>query len=98
MQLRADLEESQAPSLLSQLAATLTARVREPAAAGHVEQLGQLRQQLYASLSKSRTNEFSDAWRLALEELGVWDLLGDRLRDKLESIFVRNEMGVALLE
>jgi hypothetical protein len=37
-------------------------------------------------------NSFSPAWRQALEELGAAELLGERLRARIETIFERNEI------
>jgi hypothetical protein len=51
-----------------------------------------LREQLRERLGKSRTNDFSDAWRLALEELELWDLTGNRLLERIEEIFRRHEI------
>lgn len=78
------------PSLVTQLAAALGTE--------NVEQVSQLREQLNERLASSRANDFSDAQRIALEELGVWDLVGNTLRDRIEEIFLRNGITMSTAE
>jgi hypothetical protein len=96
LELKADLEETQVLSVLEQLAAALQASVQQPAEPSHAQQVGTYRQSLNERLDASRTNDFSDSWRLSLEELGIWDLFGDRLRDQIEEIFRRNEITTSI--
>jgi hypothetical protein len=77
---------------MEQLTSALTASAHQPTEPSSIQQISSVRQELNTRLRASRTNEFSDAWRLALEELGVWDLVGDRLLDRIEEIFLRNEI------
>lgn len=92
---RADLEATNVPALLSQLAAALRESVESPADPDSQQQAASSREQLIAALTSARANDFSDAWRLSLEELGVWGLLGVNLRDRIEEIFQRNEITLA---
>jgi hypothetical protein len=92
LELKDDFAETELPSLLSNLATSLNAWAQNPADTGSAQQVSTLRQQLVEHLASSRTNDFSDSWRLALEDLGIWDLTGDRLRDRIEEIFRRNEI------
>jgi hypothetical protein len=91
-ELREDFAVTEAALLLDQLANYLNAYAANPADPTASEQVASARRQLSERLSASRTNTFSDSWRLTLEELGIWDLTGDRLRDRIEEIFRRNEI------
>jgi hypothetical protein len=92
LELKDDFEATELPSLLAQLSSSLTALAQNPGDTGQQQQVATIRQQLTERLASSRTNDFPDSWRLALEELGVWDLHGDRLRDQIEKIFLRHEI------
>jgi len=87
-----DLATTDVPTLLRQLASELNLAVEEPQVPSHAQAVAAYRGQLNSQLAASRTNEFSDAWRLTVEELGIADLLGNTLRDRIESIFLRNEI------
>lgn len=51
-----------------------------------------MREQLGGQLRQAPSNGFSPAWREALTELGIADLLGDSLLARVEAIFQRNEI------
>jgi hypothetical protein len=91
-ELKDDFEATELPSLLAQLSSSLNALAQNPGDTDSQQQVATMRQQLSERLASSRTNAFSDSWRLALEELDIWDLLGDRLRDRIEDIFRRHEI------
>lgn len=91
-ELKADFDATTVPSLLEQLSTQLNAWASNPADAAAAQSVANLREQLRTQLTASRINQFSDAWRVALEELGVWNILGDQLRNRLEDIFSRHEI------
>jgi hypothetical protein len=93
--LRDDLAQTDAVSLLGQLAESLERQVQNPADASAQQQVSSIRQQLDEALSRAPSNDFSAAWQQALEELGVADLFGERLRETLKNIFERNEITPA---
>jgi hypothetical protein len=51
-----------------------------------------LRTELGEALADAPSNGFSPAWRDALEELGIDDLVGEQLRVRIEQIFEQNEI------
>ena len=91
-ELKADFDATTVPSLMEQLTTQLNAWAANPADAAAAQGVANLREQLRTQLTASRVNQFSDAWRLALEELGVWNILGAQLRNALEDIFSRHEI------
>ena len=93
--LQEDFKKTDVATLMDQLMSFVTALSQNPSDANAAEQLGLTREQLREQLAASRTNEFPDSWRLALEELGIWDLTGDRLADRIESVFARHEMTLS---
>ena len=54
-----------------------------------------MRKQLSTVLASAPSNEFSPAWRQSLEEMGIADLLGNPLSDRLERILSTNEITPA---
>jgi hypothetical protein len=90
--LREELAETEAAPLLDQLATALRQVVQEPSQPAHQQSVSSLRQRLDAALAAAPSNDFSPAWREAVEELGVADLLGERLHERVSSIFERNEI------
>ena len=63
-----------------------------PADVSAAQNAANTREQLRTQLTDSSVNQFSDSWRVAIEELGVWDILGDQLRNRIEAIFSRHEI------
>lgn len=90
-----ELTESNNPELLRQLATTLQQSVSEPAQPSHQQAASSNRQQLEVALGKAASNQFSPAWRQALDELGVADLVGNGLLEQVRSILERNEITPA---
>jgi hypothetical protein len=92
---RDDLAATEEVSLVQQLAASLRQQVQAPAEPTYGVQTSELRQQLNARLAGAPSNTFSAAWHQTLEELGIADLLGEKLRQRIEEIFLRNEITQA---
>jgi hypothetical protein len=90
--LRGEMEEVETGALLPQLRDHLQQVVASPDAPGPQQEASRIRGELNERLSGALSNEFSPAWREALDELGVTDLVGDGLRDQIEEIFTRNEI------
>jgi hypothetical protein len=87
-----ELEQTEAPSLLSELVAALRQSVDDPSQPAHQQNVSSLRQRLDEALSSAPSNSFSPAWREALQELGVADLVGEALEQRIRAIFERNEI------
>jgi hypothetical protein len=88
--LKQEMAEADTPNLLNQLVASLRAEVASPSEPGPQQEVSRLRSELNEKLAQAPSNGFSPTWREALEELGITDLVGDRLREQIESIFERN--------
>src|SRR5688572_8175098 len=88
--LHAELAQAETPALLQQLAAALRQVVEEPSQPSHQQTVSDTRKQLENVLAAAPSNEFSPAWRAAVDELGVAELLGERLQAQIRSIFERN--------
>ena len=94
--LRADLDATEQHALVQQLAESLQRQVQDPAQPSHGVETSTLREQLNERLASARSNGFSDAWRLTLEELGVTVLPGHALRQWIHEIFLRNEITISV--
>jgi hypothetical protein len=90
--LRTDLTATDVAADVQRLADELNLSVTEPQNPAHAQAVATLRNQLAERLAASKTNEFSDAWHLELEELGVADDFGEPLSERIEEIFMRNEI------
>jgi hypothetical protein len=90
--LKSELEETEEASLLEQLATAVQQLSADPAQEAAQQQVSQLRRDLDQVLRSAESNTFSPAWREAVAELGVADLLGEALAEQLEKIFSRNEI------
>lgn len=77
---------------VAELAASLRQAADEPNEPAHQQRVGTLRTELHEVLTYAPSNGFSPAWREALDELGVADLLGERLLARIEQVFERNEI------
>jgi len=93
--LQKDLGGTELPTLMEQLASALASAVQEPTNPTYQEQVGTVREEVVSRLRASRTNEFPDSWWLVLSELGVEDLIGTNLLEKIEEIFARNEITLS---
>ena len=85
-----EIETAGTAGLVTELRDSLRAAVNDPSAPGPQQQVSNLRVQLNERLSAAPSNGFSPAWREALDEMGIGDLVGDRLGDRIEEIFDRN--------
>lgn len=90
--IRAELVSTEQTPKLEQLAAELSNAATSPQQPAHQQNVSALRSELEALLTEADSDDFSPAWRQVVEELGADDLLGERLRDRLEAIFLRNEI------
>lgn len=90
--LREEMKVAGTASLVQQLRDNLQQAVASPEAPGPQQEVANVRTQLNERLAQAPSNEFSPAWREALDELGVADLVGDGLRERIEEIFTRNEI------
>lgn len=93
--LRSELSETEEPKLLEQLATAVNGLAADPAQQAQQTQVSELRGRLNEVLRNASSNSFSPAWREAMAELGVADIFGEPLADRLEHIFANNEITPA---
>jgi len=95
-----DINNTNTESTLQQLVKSLQNQVNQPQAPEFQQQVSQHLTTLYTSLADAPSNNFSPAWKQALKDLGVHDLLGNSLRGRIQEIFQRNQItpSVALQE
>ena len=89
--LQGEVEEISSMGVLDGLVAALRG-IQDPNQPDAQQQASTARVNVIAALREARSNEFSPGWRQALEELGVADLVGNALADRLEAILSRNEI------
>ncbi len=90
--LKAEINETQYPNLLDQLVEGLRESAEAPNNPAPQEQASSAREKLSTVLREVPSNDFSAAWRQALEEMGVIELLGDALADEIERVLSSNEI------
>jgi hypothetical protein len=90
--LREEIETTNYPALLEEVANGLQQAVKDPSQPSPQEQVSKARGRLETTLRGAPSNDFSPAWKESLKELGITDLVGDQLADRIEEIFTRNEI------
>jgi hypothetical protein len=84
-----ELAETDTPAILENLVNAFRQLPQDPA---QQQTVADLRRRLEETLSEAPSNGFSPAWRRAIDELGVGDLFGTALLERVEEILTRNEM------
>jgi hypothetical protein len=77
------------------LSDALRQAVQDPNQPQYQEAVGRDRAELLTLLREAPSNEFSPAWTEALVELEIAELLGNRLAERIEEIFTRNEITLS---
>jgi hypothetical protein len=90
--LKEEMTKAETTSLVQALRDNLQQVVASSNAPGPQQEASRIRAELNDKLSRAPSNEFSPAWREALDELGIADLVGDGLREQIEEIFTQNEI------
>jgi hypothetical protein len=90
--LKDEMASANTAAKVEELAQSLRAAVDQPGEPAHQQRVSSLRTELDEALGEAPSNGFSPAWRDALKELGVADLVGAQLLDRIEQIFDRNEI------
>lgn len=88
----ADLNETRSLDQLEGLRSALERWVDSPQAPEHQQHVVAARVDLITSLEGADSNSFSPAWKAELSELGVADLLGVRLAERVLGAFISNEI------
>lgn len=87
-----DINTTKTDSTLQQLVTSLQNQVNQPQSPEFQQQVSEHLKTLYASLANAPSNSFSPAWKQALKELRVNDLLGANLSNHVREIFERNQI------
>ncbi|HEU4739064.1 MAG TPA: hypothetical protein VFS54_08290 [Solirubrobacterales bacterium] len=90
--LREEVTQTEYPGHLEQLAEGLEKAVEAPNQPGPQEQVSTARENLNNVLRVVPSNSFSPAWEEALEVLGVADIVGEPLLERVEEILTANEI------
>jgi len=90
-----DLNTTNSLKALNDLVKSLQNQVNQPQAPQFQGQVSQHLKTLSDVLVQSKSNNFSPAWKQLLKELGVHDLLGNPLLDRIQEIFARNQITPA---
>lgn len=90
--LKAEISETQYPNLLDLLVDGLRESAESPNNPTPQEQASSAREKLSTVLREASSNNFSAAWKQALEEMGIVELLGDALADEIERVLSSNEI------
>jgi hypothetical protein len=87
-----DLDDMQVLAILSRLRQGLEEQVNAPAEPGPQQQVSAARQELATALNAAPSNTWPAADQQLVEELGISDLLGSRLFQRIDEILARNEI------
>lgn len=93
--IRDDINKTNIENSLQQLIQNLQNQVNQPQNTNFQQQVSQLRNTIFQSLESAKSNDFSPTWKQVIEELGLKDILGIALKDRIESIFLRNQITPA---
>lgn len=98
--LREELKRSGTVKTLQQAVKALEQLTAQPQQANNQQQLTNSLNQLYQKLEESPVDNYSPAWRDAMEEMGISREFGKTLMDDIKGIFERNQITyqVALQE
>lgn len=91
-ELRRDLDQTDALSLLQNLVSSLSDQVSQPHQPQYQQQTSRYLTQLLDALRKARVNAFSPTWQQVIGEIGATALTGSELADAIEDIFARNQI------
>ncbi len=90
--LKKELARVGAVALVNQAVQALQNQVNQPQQPSHQQQLSSHLENLYKTLEGSPVDDFSPAWRDAMEELGVHQEFGKKLEVRVRNIFERNQI------
>jgi hypothetical protein len=90
--LRSEVEATQHPGHLEELASGLEALSESPGQPEAQQRVSAAREGLNEVLQSAPSNDFSPVWRQALEEMGIADLAGDALLEQIEAVLLTNDM------
>ena len=90
--LKKEMERVGSVSLVDQAVQSLQNQINQPQEPNHQQQLSNHLTNLYDKLEGSPVDDFSPAWRDAMEKLSVSDEFGEKLEARVRCIFERNQI------
>lgn len=91
-----DLTRTELSNQLSNLANMITNQVNAPQEPSYQTAVAAALDQLRQALGESAIESCPPTWQQTLSELGLTDLLGNQLGDRLNGIFARNQITLAV--
>ena len=89
--IREDMSKTDVVAKLQAVVAALSNHITTPSEE-HQKQISTAREELATALQQSKFSKFPRTWRNTLEELGIYDFLGDQLKETIDEIFERNQI------
>ena len=98
--IKQDLQQTRTVTTLQNIVSALEDQISSPQSPEHQQKVSENLEILLKELETAPSNEFNPTWRQVVVELGADGLLGKALKEKIESIFARNQItpSVALTE
>lgn len=93
---RKDLKDTRIVSNLQSLIAALNNLVSTPTDVSFQKEVSQARETLASSLSNSASNSYGATWEQVLEETDIRDRLGSQLLERIEAVFLANDLTPAV--
>lgn len=87
-----DLQKTNLENTLKELIDHLQQQVNQPSQPQPQQQVSKTLTLLNDSLERAPSNDFPPTWRQLLEEMSCDEYLGNKVRDKIEAIFSRNQI------
>lgn len=94
--LHLDLEATKLVAVMQRIVNALTSLSQQPQNPQQMEALAQARMDLRTAIGESAMNDWPPAWRQALSDMGIDDLLGSRLQEHVEATIGSNEITPTL--
>jgi hypothetical protein len=94
--LKKEMDERNTLGKLQNLITTLQNLVNNPAHAQHQQSFSQARDEMYATVLRTPSDEFSASWCDILRAIGGEKMVGNALKAKIENAFERNPLTPAV--
>lgn len=92
----AELDQTHQVQTLTELETALTNQVSAPQEPSFQQQVAEHFAALLNSLAEAPSNDFPAAWRQTLEDLGIVQLIGNALGQRISEIFGRNQITTSV--
>ena len=92
LSIKSEIDSIGIVSHLAQLTAHLQNVVSQPQQPTHQTKVAAAREEINTGLTSAASNDYSPAWRQTVSELGIDDLLGLRLKERIDAIFLQNQI------